>query len=71
MNNDNFREEMRKICYGPAMELVKALEDNFDQLSIEQKKDLEKLKFGLKMFDLEQEEKNQAQRDHYKWNLNL
>jgi hypothetical protein len=55
----NFEEELRKVAYEPAKLLIKKLEENYDNLTIEQKRDYEKLKFGLKMYDLEQLEKKQ------------
>lgn len=62
---NDFRDEIKKITYEPAKQLIEMLETHQDKLSIEQKMDLEKLKFGLKMFDLEQEQK--LQRQQHKW----
>jgi hypothetical protein len=55
----DFRKELRKITFEPAKQLVEMLEKNYDKLDIQQKKDLEKLKFGLIMFQLEELEEQQ------------
>lgn len=64
---ENFQDEMRKIAYEPAKMLVEKLEENYDELTIEQKKDYEKLKFGLKMWDLEQQQKEQQPKGGFRW----
>lgn len=55
----DFRDEMRKITYEPAKKLIESMEAHYDELTFDQKKDLEKLKFGIKMYDLEQQEQRQ------------
>lgn len=64
----NFKDELRQITYEPAKLLVEKLEENYDELTLEQKMDLERLKFGLKMFDLEKEIQKQ-QRNQWKKTL--
>jgi len=64
----NFKDELRQITYEPAKLLVEKLQENYDELTLEQKMDLERLKFGLKMFDLEKEIQKQ-QRNQWKKTL--
>jgi hypothetical protein len=67
-NMDNFKHELKKITYEPAQQLVRELEKNYDKLDTAQKMDLEKLKFGLKMFDLEEQLKNENKPSGgYRW----
>jgi hypothetical protein len=63
---NDFKDELKRITYEPAQQLVQALESNYDKLTVEQKKDLEKLKFGLKMWDLEEQEKKE-QKGGFRW----
>jgi hypothetical protein len=58
----DYQNELKKIVHEPAKALVAKMEQHFDKLNIEQKKDLEKLKFGLKMWELEQQE--QQEKEH-------
>jgi hypothetical protein len=55
----NYNDELKRIVHEPAKQLVEKMEQHFDKLTLEQKKDLEKLKFGLKMWELEEEERKQ------------
>lgn len=65
---DNFKDELKRITYEPAKQLLAELEKNYDKLSTEQKMDLEKLKFGLKMFDLEEQQKEEQKKTGgYRW----
>jgi len=57
---NDFKDELKKIAYEPARLLVQKLEENYSKLTIDQKIDLEKLKFGLKMFDLEEQQKTKT-----------
>jgi hypothetical protein len=64
----DFKDELKKITYEPARQLVEKLEENYSKLTIEQKIDLEKLKFGLKMWDLEEQQKaEQKKNGGYRW----
>lgn len=63
---NNYHEELKRMTYEPAKLIVEELEKNYDKLSIEQKKDLVKIKAGLQLYDLEQEEKRQ-QGGGFRW----
>jgi hypothetical protein len=63
----DFENELKKIAYEPAKMLVDKLEENYDELTFAQKRDLEKLKFGLKMWDLEKQEKAQQPKGGFRW----
>lgn len=63
----DFQDELRKVVHEPAKLLLKKLEENYDKLTLEQKRDYEKLKFGLKMYDLEQLEKEQQPKGGFRW----
>jgi hypothetical protein len=65
--NSDLKEELKNIAYEPAKLLLEKLEKNYDQLNIEQKMDFEKLKFGLKMYDLELEKRKQQRNGGYRW----
>lgn len=64
----DYNEELKKIVQEPAKQLIEKMEEHYDRLDFEQKKDLEKLKFGIKIFELEQQEKAQREKSTYKWN---
>lgn len=66
MDND-FKEQLRAATYQPAKELVRIMEEKIDCLDIEQLMQLEKLKFGLKMYELEQAAKEQRQKGGFRW----
>jgi hypothetical protein len=63
----DFKDELREACYEPAKFMIAKLEENYDKLTVEQKMDLEKLKFGLKMFDLEQQQKKEQPKGGFRW----
>jgi hypothetical protein len=67
MEMDKFAEELRAACYEPAKLMIAKLEENFDKLTIEQKIDLEKLKFGLRLYDLEQQQKKEQPKGGFRW----
>jgi hypothetical protein len=65
---NDFKDELKRITYEPAQQLVRELEKNYDKLDTEQKIDLEKLKFGLKMWDLEEQRKKEQQvKGGFRW----
>lgn len=64
----DFKDELKKATYEPSKQIIKVLEDNYHELTIEQKMDLEKLKCGLRLWELEQERKEKNGSD-FKWNI--
>lgn len=58
----DFKEQLREATYLPAKELVRIMEEHSEDLDIEQLMQLEKLKFGLKMFELEKAAQEQRQK---------
>lgn len=67
-NMNDFKDELKRLTYEPAKQLVDALEKNYDKLTLEQKMDLEKLKFGLKIWDLEEQQKQeQKTKGGFRW----
>lgn len=68
---NDFKDDLKKIAYEPAKQLVQKLEENYSKLTIEQKIDLEKLKYGLTMWDLEEQLKAEKKTNGFKWEHSL
>jgi hypothetical protein len=68
MNQDDLylKEQLRAATYAPAKELVRILEERAEDLDIEQLMQLEKLRYGLKMYELEQAAKEQR-KGGFRW----
>lgn len=55
---NKYSDSLREMLYPQTKQLIEMLEQNLNELTLEQQMDLEKLKFSVRIYELEKQAQN-------------